>query len=57
MGIFRGIDMGAKRACGNCKNYDVKCNCCELFGTTHEKSDAACSEWSDGKVEKRGKKK
>lgn len=44
------------QVCGTCKRHSPKDACCELTGQTKHKDDAACMEWSVGKVESWGER-
>jgi len=39
--------------CGTCRHHSSRDACCELTGETRRRSDAACMEWSDGRVTER----
>ena len=39
--------------CGKCLFHSPKDSCCSMTGGTKKQSDAACSEFSNGKTEER----
>ena len=44
----------AARTCGNCLHHEAVCACCRLYGIRRKARFKACSEWSDGTVERKG---
>ncbi len=41
------------RLCGECLHHSKQDACCQLTGETKRRRDAACSEFTDGKMDRK----